>query len=335
MQTSYLAIEHLHLAAQQLNKLEPTYTRFALILIDNLVELLFFRKTEHLIDFDDGIWIGPWRRGGAGNISEEQRNKFRGKNGLSERRSFCVNLGLLSQVESEFISRMHKYRNGAYHGGVLHDEYLRPITWHYHDVACDLLGRICPIEGGYLIGEKVTAIVRRYTSKLDPQKAISEKTDNVVQKLKRAKKALNESVQTVLSHAAVEFVERMEGEIAYIAEQAYHDDEVAALEDVQFSCYVEWNNDLQSKLSTIQKYAVQQKLIAKEREIWKPKYQLNQLAYWKSKAENLSMEQNPLKALKKFSEQIEDYEKLDKMLRHVATIISAQEDINEARSTGN
>ena len=84
---------------------------------------------------------------------------------FKEKLSFLSQRDEISEAERIYIATAHRYRNDSYHIGLMHDEVIYPIAWHYHEIACDLFGRLKPrgVRRGYS-GDPQTPRVRKYLS---------------------------------------------------------------------------------------------------------------------------------------------------------------------------
>src|SRR4051812_20261188 len=99
-----VCIEQLDLAAKQLGVCIPSYDRFALILTDNVVELLLHIRCQEEFRFDQVKWKLTRK------YSADERKKVLGHYFVPKVR-FCVKLGVISQAEADFITHSHEFRN--------------------------------------------------------------------------------------------------------------------------------------------------------------------------------------------------------------------------------
>ncbi|SOE50656.1 hypothetical protein SAMN05446935_0343 [Burkholderia sp. YR290] len=139
MKTLTTYIEQLDRAAEELHGVTDVGNRLALILVDNVIELILHRycvtrfgwsgKTE----FPDA----PQRYNRASK-ARVLGNRF------DEKVKFVRAEKKLSDIESNFINVCHKYRNEAYHVGLLRENVLLPVASLYHELACELFVRLDP-----------------------------------------------------------------------------------------------------------------------------------------------------------------------------------------------
>lgn len=57
---------------------------------------------------------------------------------FKERLNFLQSIGVLTVDQQTFTGYAHDYRNESYHTGIVHDDIMHALAWHYHGVACDL-----------------------------------------------------------------------------------------------------------------------------------------------------------------------------------------------------
>lgn len=151
----YPCIEQLDRAAEELRYGNAIHSRLALIMIDNVVELVCYRKYQSLLEEDH------WRQ------ATEYHPSKSGKQILHTPRfldvlSFLVKREEISNDERMLASIAHEYRNAAYHVGLTLDDAVHPATWHYHGLACELFGRLNPWHFSYRPDDPITARVRKH-----------------------------------------------------------------------------------------------------------------------------------------------------------------------------
>lgn len=136
MKYIYSVLEQLDLAGKQLEHVHPSYARFALLLVDNMVELMLHRQCREAVRADDLLRL----------ISEpkydaKEREKVLGHH-IDAKIKFCRKLEIIDQDEFDFIRTAHEYRNELYHVGMRHDDLLYPLAWEYHSLACILFAKL-------------------------------------------------------------------------------------------------------------------------------------------------------------------------------------------------
>lgn len=136
MKYIYSVVEQLDLAGQQLKQVHPAYARFALLLADNIVELMLHRQCRKAINAD-----GLMKLVGQPKYDAKTRSRVLGHH-VDEKIKFCRDLGLIDQDEFDFILIAHEYRNELYHVGIRHERLIYPLAWEYHSLACSLFAKL-------------------------------------------------------------------------------------------------------------------------------------------------------------------------------------------------
>jgi hypothetical protein len=212
------AIEQLDLAGRQLHLPGTAYARFALLLADNMVELMCHQQAEFLImlDQDRGRWAS--RRFTAKDEQDALGQRF------DEKVKFVARAGKLTEEQRDFILRAHQFRNECYHAGLVHEDILWDLAWSYHDLACELVVQLRP---GWAWGLQFRGA---------PSPAIQEHLKNaglgadsdwlqlptlcprVVTSVKATKPASKRTLSDALSASAMRQLERLTERLQFIAE---------------------------------------------------------------------------------------------------------------------
>lgn len=310
MQYEYACIEQLDLAAKQLARVGPSFARFALILTDNVVELMLYRKCKHVFVQDDGYFSYGRQFGGKHEFDAKTRAKVLSQH-FEKRPKFCRRLGILAEDELEFILTAHRYRNEVYHVGILHDDILHPIAWQYHELACVIFERLSPLYGVWSSSDVVSDEVARHTGPVGIRmEAVKEDIAAATESLHSAKPDLVKPFHKLLSEAAVQRIEDFAGAL-YSVTSYLDQDESKILTDIQFVAYLYGENspylDELSNIRTHEEYLV---LEEKARSNWSAPFPDSPVERWLKRAQNLSTEQRPTIALKKFQTLLDEMEPL-------------------------
>jgi|GEM_PF-5995624 hypothetical protein len=122
--------EQLKEAAFLIDRNTPTSTRLAIILIDNIFELLIYEKVQKEFVRDR---VFPPMSKYSENFRQETMRDFH--NLLR----FCLNnIKLFSKQHFDIIDICHKTRNEAYHENILRDEIIIGIARAYFQTFCEL-----------------------------------------------------------------------------------------------------------------------------------------------------------------------------------------------------
>jgi hypothetical protein len=310
MQHEYACIEQLDLAARQLANQEPAFARFALILTDNIIELMLYRKCENVFVQDDGYFSYGRQFGGAHLYDAATRARVLSQH-FGERPRFCRRLGILTDDEMEFILHAHRYRNEVYHVGILHDDILYPIAWQYHDLACEVFERLSPLYGVWSSNDIVSDTVARHTG---PEGIRIHNADEDIAaataSLKASKAALAPTFHERLCEAALRRIEDFDGALYSLIEDG-HRDEAELLQELQFRDYItaEGSPHLAefAALQTLEQY---QAFSTRVRPGWQPRFPASPVERWTRRAEGLRREVRPAVAMRKFQALLDEMEPL-------------------------
>jgi len=135
--------EQLKEAGIQIDKNSPTGARLAIILIDNIFELVLFQKIQKEFE-TDGIFSSEATRKYPKSKRDEVIRDF--KNIL---RFVYSDLQLFSKEHFDIINICHKMRNEAYHTNILRDEIVIGVSRAYFQTCCELLPNLLPGRYSY------------------------------------------------------------------------------------------------------------------------------------------------------------------------------------------
>lgn len=158
MRTIQRDAEQLTEAVQLLRKGTATGARLALILLDNLAELLLHRRVRYEIGWDD-----HWHSGDDRKIPPKlRRGALRSFEPKIELLLSSVISERLSPYEVEMLCLCHRLRNEAYHEGIVRDQILPGIAEAYLYMVRDLWPRFWDQQyGSTQLGED-TEFLRKY-----------------------------------------------------------------------------------------------------------------------------------------------------------------------------
>ena len=154
-------LDQLDLALDQLALNDRNYDRFAMMLVDNAVELTLHNEAEkHKIS---GIGF---------NVAHEptETQKLAGKalgHNFDEKVKFARYSGLVSSEIAESVLYLHQFRNTAYHKGQRHNGILHSLTLFYLENACEILQKYQPSFWIIDSGESLTHRARKYMGEIN------------------------------------------------------------------------------------------------------------------------------------------------------------------------
>jgi len=149
-------IDQLDLALDQLAVSDRNFDRFALLLIDNVVEL-----TLHQYFRDKAGENELWQPSSDPQFDPRIVHKGLGRN-FSEKAKGAKKLGLIDGSVCESLITLHLYRNTSYHQGLRHEGILHSLAVFYFRITCDLLLRYDPHSYGWGSDDVVSHRARKY-----------------------------------------------------------------------------------------------------------------------------------------------------------------------------
>lgn len=153
-------IDQLDLALDQLAVADRNFDRFALMLIDNVVELTFHKFIQ-----DKARENEMWTRLEEPRHDPKVIQKGLGQN-FDAKAKASSNLGLMDSKVCESILNLHSFRNTAYHKGLRHEGILHSLAIFYFRNACDLLSRYKPSFWSSCSSDRISHRALKYLGKI-------------------------------------------------------------------------------------------------------------------------------------------------------------------------
>lgn len=154
-QMLYDHIDQLDLALDQLALKDRNFDRFAIMLVDNVVEL-----TLHRHAMDQKASSNMWGQSGKPQINPKVLASALGPK-FDAKVSLALQTGLLTTSMSQSINWLHSFRNSSYHAGLRHEGILHSLANFYFRTCCDLLSRYKP-KSWSSGGEEMSHRVAKY-----------------------------------------------------------------------------------------------------------------------------------------------------------------------------
>lgn len=149
-------IDQLDLALDQLAISDRNFDRFALMLIDNVVEL-----TLHKFAQDKDTENNSWRSLDMPTNDPKVVAKAMGQN-FDAKVKAAAKFGLIDESTCETLLNLHSFRNTAYHKGLRHERILHSLAIFYFRNACALLTAYKPGWFGWHSGDKISYRAMKY-----------------------------------------------------------------------------------------------------------------------------------------------------------------------------
>lgn len=324
-------VEQLDRAALELHYDNPVNSRLALILTDNIVELICHRRCEELIDCDGGdSWLDQPK------YSAKQRCNALGRY-FEQKIKFLRSAKLISEEEQEFALIAHCYRNKAYHIGLRDDAILWHVSWHYHSLACILFGRLRPSWQVSTSSDPYTDRVRYHFQKIGITTPwpVNAELDSLAQSIASERPDNEMPLGTALSKAILIELAEMEEQFEFLLSD--NPNQINAESTLR---RIQYHKAFMQKMEKSELYPSDQKYrdeLRRVREImdssWTPKYTSIPLEKWRRRADSLARESCHLKALKKFEGIRKDKADLAEMIYETASELDAhiQMEVDRAR----
>lgn len=290
---SFTIIEQLDLVSKELRRSNPLRSRFALILIDNVVELILHRACTQEISRDN-LWI----KLGKPKYSSKDRSDAMGK--IFDRKvNFLVRLNKIARAEAEFIKICHKYRNELYHTGLKYELILWDLSMDYYEIALALLQNVNPNDF-YSSGVVTTRIVKKHTGNR-PFRVIDD-VGFICKSLRGTLPSRSTTLACILSESAVNRVKAIREDLHFLlANDPEERTERTTLYELQLYDYLNSEDALVE--AVLKKARTQSQRVAAVNylgTVWQPRYATNPLTSFLKKAEKIASSSSPLTALSAF-----------------------------------
>lgn len=203
-------IDQLDLALDQLAVADRNFDRFALMLIDNVVEL-----TLHSFAQDKGYQNELWGRLGEPRHDPEAVKAALGRR-FDAKARFAAKAGLVSTEVCESLLLLHSFRNTAYHQGKRHEGVLHSLAVFYFINACELAGTYEPIFWSSSSNDQISYRARKYLGEL--RWDIKEAIRNAFRRLAEVGASMEENLVGDLSTDMAMTIDRTDGDIQFVVD---------------------------------------------------------------------------------------------------------------------
>jgi hypothetical protein len=308
----YALIEQLDVALEQMRIGTPVTARFALILIDNVVELILHTSCEHevLMDRSRERVLEP-------RYDERIRQSVIGQH-FDVKAKFCRDLGMLSESAANSVLIMHSYRNELYHVGVRYDPIILALAHHYFGIATDLLPNMR--VGFWQLVDTESERVRRYLPDSGPFGWQPDDLSEIGSRLRDGLTCLDKSVERILADFAIELVEDVERDLEFLTQDNFQDwNESQVLEHVQFYQYA-FHDTIPPRIdrSTIRSVRELDARMEELKKSWVPRYRNSPVDRWRKRAGAIVDAANPDGALERFQHLRHEMQWLSQLVQEAA-----------------
>ena len=316
MDRIYRLVEQMDLALDQLAEATPSASRFALILVDNAVELALHMACDTALRFNDTLgYTRPY--------DAKQRAAALGQY-FGPKVEFCVTLGMLSPSEAAFVRDVHEYRNELYHTGLLYDQIILPLAWQYFGLAADLIAKV-PL-GGWRMTDPDSPRVKKYFPGSIRDRLPAEGIAKAARKVVAARAPLPQSFTTMLSDFAQTMVQQVQDDLDFIGTDNFRGfDAQRALFEVQLWHYAfDAPNGPQLSQATVPDGGSPLQRLEELRSTFRPKFSRSPTPRWMKRAQDITRAETPYAALAVFQRLKRDMRDLANILRESAQELDCQ-----------
>ena len=149
-------IDQLDLALDQLAISDRNFDRFALMLIDNIVELTLHRYAQDIANVNE-----MRARWGGQESNQNVIMKALGQN-FDAKVKAASKTGLIDKDMCGSILNLHSYRNTTYHKGLRHEKILHSLALFYFRNACEILKAYEPELWGWCSTDRISHRAMKY-----------------------------------------------------------------------------------------------------------------------------------------------------------------------------
>lgn len=144
------------LALDQLAIKDRNFDRFALVLIDNVVELTLHKHAQ-----EKAAGNKMWDQ--SGNPTHDPKAVASAMGQYFESKVKLAKItGMLNEQTSESVSYLHAFRNAAYHSGLRREAILHSLALFYFQIACSVLASFSPMWWSYGGRDRISHRAMKY-----------------------------------------------------------------------------------------------------------------------------------------------------------------------------
>lgn len=322
-----VCVEQLDRASDELGDGSPIAGRLALILTDNVVELLMHRRCEDIFQREAGFDPDPAK---PGRYSRAARGRVLGQR-FDEKYKFLLGEGDLTQQELDFVRICHDIRGEAYHAGLTHDAFIRALAAEYHALACALVRRL-------QVSWRTASSTDQYGSRLEKHlragpgrlsdRYLGTPVDEIAASLNAGRPSSDVPLQNALADALWTRIDAIESNLQYLVDGTPGGKGSAEDELTEAQRWADLFSgiplDVQERTDEYSAYVIRRR---KEMEAsWQPKLRALPMASWQARAEGVRRA-TTMSALTRYEQISNDIEYIEGVLESAASSLSAHIDM--------
>lgn len=281
-------IDQMDLALDQLSVRDRNFTRFALMLIDNVIELTLHKHAED-VSRENSLYQ-KYRASGPLYLDPKTVAAALGHH-FDSKVKLARSTGFLNNDASDSIQYLHTFRNAAYHRGLRHEAILHSLALFYFKNVCSALENYNPFWWSISSTDKISHRATKYLGNG------ADKED-----VKAACKRLRQVAESMKTSLILDL----------------HNDMDKTIKDVDSQIQFLADNALTGKKSRKEIFGVGSKVPKSTIEgclkwiasTYKVSTKTDPIPGWRKRLSSLGSEKNPHCALKKYCEFMKQTEKL-------------------------
>lgn len=207
-------IDQLDLALDQLAMRDRNFDRFALMLIDNVVELTLHQYAKDK-SYENEMFA---RQDAAPPIETKSVAAALGPH-FDSKVKLAKETGLISDYLAESLQYLHAFRNTAYHSGLRHEGVLHSLSLFYFNSVCTVLASYTPM---WLLSSSKDQISHRALKYLGKAKIsdVNAAFEAAWRRLREVSESMGETLVQDLHCDMTVTIDRVDEEIDFLADES-------------------------------------------------------------------------------------------------------------------
>lgn len=287
---------------------DDAHGRLALLLLDNIVETLFYRQTSYLLSLEDferrtvaGLEgrqdlpddLAKMRDETLANLtSKNQRKKIDRE--FDAKADYLVHHELVEATDARVLKKLHQYRNEAYHRDQVRQSTLETAVGIYFWLACHLFAAL-PVHS--IVYGHVPKGLEQFLSPGRSKRVSSDFPKDVAQQLLADYRLTDEDVSDLLSEHLLSRLAEIRDNLNYVADNSLSGRDTSAAE---FLHIIQIENDL--GFGWLKPEVIRAQPV---------KYEMKDLDRWERRSCNIAKTRPMLKAFTEFANIEDEFEGLE------------------------
>lgn len=206
-------IDQLDLALDQLAMRDRNFDRFAMMLIDNVVELALHKNAQDRAAEEDG-W-GRFRppKCDPKLVAAALKQHFDDKVKLARATN------IVTPEVAETIQYLHRFRNAVYHAGLKHEGILHSLAIFYFENACEVLEGYRPLFWSWGSNDQIPYRATKYLARPEVHRG-HEVFRTAWARLREVARSMGDSLVADITADMVKTIESVNGQLEFLASDA-------------------------------------------------------------------------------------------------------------------